>query len=111
MIEDIYRMIVELSDLGLQRKLWLNDNNNTGLMSSYVEFMCSLFDDFNFDDFIDNEASKMGLSNSAIFELNKLRHLLNNYDEKESDEDIINDSEWKKVVKQAKKVIREWNIT
>lgn len=108
-IESIYRMIIELSDLSLQRKLWLNENNDTGLISSYTELMCSLFDDFNFDDFIDNRASKIGLSNAAIFELNKLRELLNSYNEKDSDEEIINDPKWKKVVEQAKVVIQEWD--
>lgn len=108
-IENIYRIIVELADLRLQRKLWLNENHETGLISSYTELMCSLFDDFGFDEFVDNKASKIGLSNSIIFELNKLRQLLNNYNEKESDEEIINDSEWRQVVKQAKVVIRKWD--
>lgn len=111
MIENINRMIIELSDLSLQRKLWLNENNDTGLISSYTELMCSLFDDFSFDDFIDSRASKIGLSNSAIFELNKLRVLLNSYNEKGSDEEIIGDPEWKNVVEQAKTVIREWDKT
>lgn len=108
-IENIYRMVIELSDLNLQRKLWLNENNDTGLISSYIELMCSLFDDFSFDDFIDNRASKIGLSNSVIFELNKLRELLNNYTEKDLDEEIIDDPEWGNVVEQAKTVIREWD--
>ncbi|MBK7341176.1 MAG: hypothetical protein IPQ10_09945 [Saprospiraceae bacterium] len=71
--------------------------------------MSSLFDDFGFDDFIDNRATKVGLSNSLIFELNKLRELLNSYNEKESDEEIINDPEWKNIVEQAKMVIKEWD--
>lgn len=110
-IGSVYKMIIELSDLSLQRKLWLNENNDTGLISSYTELMCSLFDDFNFEDLIDNRASKIGLSNSVIFELNKLRELLNNYNEKDSDEEIISDPEWGKVVEQAKTVIREWDKT
>ncbi len=73
--------------------------------------MCSLFDDFTFDDFFDSRASKIGLSNSVIFELNKLRGLLNNYNEKDSDEEIIGDPEWGNVVEQAKRVIREWDKT
>lgn len=107
--QNIYNDIIELSDLSLQRKLWLNENNDTGLISSYVEVMCRLFDDSGLDDFIDNSSSKIGLANSVIFELNRLRELLNNYDEKESVEEIINDPEWKKIIKQAKVVIQEWN--
>jgi hypothetical protein len=107
--ENVYRIIVELASLSLQRKLWLNENNDTGLISSFYELMSSLFDDFGFDDFIDNRATKVGLSNSLIFELNKLRELLNSYNEKESDEEIINDPEWKNIVEQAKMVIKEWD--
>ncbi|MPL73358.1 hypothetical protein SDC9_19157 [bioreactor metagenome] len=107
--EHIYDKIVEISDIQLQRKLWLNQNNDLGLISSFVELMCSLFDDFHFDDFIDKTASEIGLSNSIIVELNKLRSYLNNYDEKKySDEEIINDSEWLKVVEQAKEVLKIW---
>lgn len=108
-IENIYRMIVELANLSLQRKMWLNEDNDTGLISSYTEFMCSLFDEFSFDDFIDNRVSEISLSNSAIFELNKLRNLLNNYKDKETDEEILSDPEWKKIVEQAKIVIKEWD--
>lgn len=104
----IYDRIIEISDIFLQRKIWLNKDNNTGLTSSYVELMCSLFDDFNFDNFIDNTASKIGLSDTVIFHLDKLRKLLNNYEEKESDEEIINDPEWKKIIEQAKIVVEEW---
>lgn len=108
-IEHIYRMIVELADLSLQRKLWLNENNDTGLISSYAELMSSLFDDFGFDDFVEKGATKLGLSNSLILELSKLRELLNNYEEKESDAEIISDPEWKKIVEQAEMVIQEWD--
>jgi hypothetical protein len=105
----IYIKIIELSDIGLQRKLWLNEKNDTGLISSYSELMSSLFDDFNFDDFVENGATKIGLPNSLIIELSKLRELLNEYDEKDSDAEIINDPEWKKIVEQAKIVIKEWD--
>jgi hypothetical protein len=108
-IENIYRMIVELASLSLQRKLWLNESNDTGLISSFYELMNSLFDDFGFDDFVDNRAVKMGLPISLIIELKKLRELLNSYIEKDSDEEIINDPEWKKIVEQAKIVIKEWD--
>jgi len=106
--EQIYDKIVEISDVQLQRKLWLNQNNDLGLISSYVELMCTLFDDLFFDNFVDKTASEIGLSNSIIVELNKLRSYLNNYDEKYSDEEIINDSEWLKVVEQAKEVLKKW---
>jgi hypothetical protein len=109
MTQHIYRLIGELADISLQRKLWLNENNDTGLMSSYSELMCSLFDDLGFDGFIDDEATKIGLSKGLIFKLSGLRASLNSYDEKDTDEGIISDPEWRKVVEQAKAVIEEWN--
>ncbi len=108
-ISYIYSRIIELSDLDLQKKLWLNENNDTGLTSSYVEVMCSLFDDFNFEDFIKKTAKEAGFSTLTINELESLRELLNNYNEKDSDEEIINDPKWKKIVEQAKIVVKVWN--
>lgn len=109
MIDNIYSKILELSDVKLQIKIWLNRNNDTGLISSYTEVMCSLFDDFNFDDFIDKTAPEIGISTSVVVELDKLRNLLNDYKKKESDRDIISDPEWGKIVEQAKMVIKRWN--
>jgi hypothetical protein len=51
-VKNVYDKILELSGLDLQRKLWLNENNDIGLISSYDEAMCSLFDDNNLDEFI-----------------------------------------------------------
>ncbi len=107
-IDAIYKRIIELSDLRMQRKLWLNENNNTGLVSSYNELICSLFDDLNFDIFVDDTAIKIGLSRSTVLELNTLRNLLENYVEKESSEKIIVDPEWIKIVEQAKIIIEKW---
>lgn len=107
--KNIYNDISELSDLSLQRKLWLNESNDTGLVSSYVEVMCRLFDDSGIDDFIDVTASKIGMSNELISKLNRLRVLLKGYKEKDSDEEIINDPEWEKIAEQAKIVIEEWD--
>lgn len=110
-IKNIYDDIIELSDLSLQKKLWLNESNDTGLISSYVEVMCRLFDDNDFDDFVGRTAVKIGLSVELISELNILSTLLKNYNEKESDAKIIMDPKWNQIVEQAKKVIKKWNKT
>lgn len=108
--KNIYEDILELSDLRMQRKLWLNESNHTGLISSYVELMCRLFDDNQFDDFIDNQASNIGLSKNQIIELDKLRGYLKNYIEKNTDSEIIDDPNWKKVVDQANFVTTIWKL-
>jgi len=105
--KNIFNDIIELSDLEKQKTYWLGKDPNH--VSSYVELMCRLFDDDNFDDFVDNTASQIGFSKKAILELIKLRELLNNYKEKETDREIIEDSEWKKIAIQAKVVIENWD--
>ena len=105
-IENTYRDILELSDFDIQKKSWLG--NDPHYSSSYVEIMCSLFDDNDFDNFID-ESEKLGLSYKLVNELNKLRELLNQYDEGDkTDEEIIEDPLWGLVVNQAKIVLDNW---
>ena len=98
-----------MSDLNLKRKLWLNENNDTGLTSSYVEINCRLFDDSYLDDFIDKKAIETAMSNDLILESDRLRILLNDYREKKNDQEIISDPRWLKVVNQAQIVIITWN--
>lgn len=105
-IKNIYLDILELSSIEKQKKYWLN--NDPENVSSYVEVMCRLFDDNNFDIFVDKTARQEGISEKVVFELGKLRQLLNDYEEKETDEAIINDPNWKIIIMQAKKVIEEW---
>lgn len=107
--QNIYNDLLELSDLGFQKKLWLNENNDTGLISSYTELMNRLFDDDDFDDFIDNHVSKIGVDSNMISKLNLLRHSLNRYEEKETDKEIINDPKWAELSSQARLIIEMWN--
>ena len=105
-IENTYRDILELSDLDKQKKSWLGNDPN--YVSSYVEIMCKLFDDDNFDIFIE-EYVKLGLSYKLVKELEKLRELLNQYEEgKKTDNEIIEDPLWALVVNQAKIVLNNW---
>ena len=105
-IENTYRDILELSDLDKQKKSWLGNDPN--YVSSYVEIMCKLFDDDNFDIFI-AESEKLELSSKLVNELKKLRELLNQYEEGDkTDKEIIEDPSWGLVVNQAKIVLNNW---
>ncbi|MGK6353527.1 hypothetical protein [Parapedobacter sp. DT-150] len=108
--KNIYQDILEISDISLQIKLWLNKDNSTGMISSFVELMNRLFDDNDFDAFIDNGAKRSGISSDVIYEMRKLRDLLNGYKEREDDEAIINDPKWLVIVQQAKNVISLWKV-
>ena len=73
-----------------------------------AELMCRLFDDNGLEDFVEYRAIQVVLSISTISELKKLIDLLNNYHEKESDDQIINDPDWEKICDQAKIVVSDW---
>lgn len=108
-IKNIYNDILEMSDLELQKKLWLNQNNDTGLISSYTELMCRLFDDNDIESFINKEAIEKGLPEKIIIEIRLLKRLLNSYNEKQSDQEILEDPEWHNIMEQAKMVLKVWN--
>ena len=103
---NIYNDIKELSDIHLQRKLWLNENNDTGYISSYIEAINRLFDDDNFDD---NSAFREGFSIDIINDFDKLRSLLNEYQEKDTEKEILNDPNWHVIVNFAKSIVKKWN--
>jgi hypothetical protein len=108
-VRNIYDDILEMSDLELQKKLWLNENNDSELISSYTELMCRLFDDNDIVGFINNIALEKGFTIKVLAEIKLLIDLLNSYKEKQSDREIIYDPEWHKVVEQAKVVLKVWN--
>lgn len=108
--ENIYEDLLELSDLNLQKKLWLRDGNDTGLISSYMELMNRLFDDDNFDLFIDKGARELGVEQTLILKLDQLRSLLNLYEEgTKTDSDILTDPQWSLISNHASLVVKIWN--
>ena len=105
----IYYWIKEASDIKQQKMHWLNVNNIDGGVSSYVELMCSLFDDLKFDDFVENTASTLGFSDELINSLRDFRDELRNYIAEDDDEAIIKDPNWQIVFKKAQNAIVVWN--
>lgn len=113
-LECIRDKMKELSSLDLQEKMWLNQNNDTGYISSYAELMCTLYDDINLELVLRKAMEKYGHSNNALNELYKLNSLLDNYEEPYTngcidDELVIKDSNWQVIVKQAQMVLANWN--
>jgi len=113
-LECIRDKMKELSSLDLQEKMWLNQNNDTGYISSYAELMCTLYDDINLELVLRKAMEKYGHSNNALNELYKLNSLLDNYEEPYTnghidDELVIKDSNWQVIVKQAQTVLANWN--
>lgn len=113
-LEYIRDRIEELSSVDLQEKMWLNQNNDTGRISSYAELMCSLYDDCFLELVLKKAMEKYGHSNNALNGLYKLSSLLNNYEEPYTnghidDELIIKDSNWQMIVKLAQTVLANWD--
>ena len=108
-IQNIYESLLELSDLNLQKEIWLNIESTKGLISSYAELMNRLFDDDSFDLFIDKRTLELGIGSNLIAQLNHLRSLLNHYNEKTTDAEIINDQNRIHISNHARLIIEIWN--
>jgi hypothetical protein len=107
----IYEVILEISSIELQKKMWLNIPQSN-LISSYGEAMTKLYNDHLFEEFVSSGASKMKFTTEMILKLRKLNDSLNNYEKigfnYQFDKDIINDKNWLVIVEQAKDIISDW---
>lgn len=110
-VKGIYDNIEETSSIKQQKMYWLNENNVDGYISSYIELMCTLFDDFDFDDFVKNTACHLGYPPKLIELLQKFRDAIKNYQAKDETDDraIIEDLNWHIVVEKARDTIKEWD--
>lgn len=99
--------IKELSDIDFQKKVWLNLNNNTNYISSYIELYNKLFDDDQIDDYY-RELKSKNKNGELVLQLDKLINMLNAYKEPEdyngNDICILEDPNWVLITEQAKVV-------
>lgn len=102
-IKNIYSCIKEISDENFQQKIWVNALGPE--VSSYTEIMCMLYDDFKFDEFIQNK-KELAIPEELFNLLVKLNDMINQYQEKDSDKEIINDPKWHEIVLLAKDIIK-----
>lgn len=100
-IQNIYSFIKEISDKDFQEKIWVKGLGPE--VSSYAELRCSLYDDFNFELFLESHL-KLNLPFNLYNDLLSLNSKLINYKEKGSDKEIIEDVKWLEIVECAKKV-------
>jgi len=102
------RRLVELSDIDMQKKLWLNIDNDTGLISSYSELFNSLLGDFDFDyeiKVLEDEDLKQNLTQLKVMleEYKEPNYYWN--DDGYDDNIILNDPNWQKIVLFAKEIV------
>lgn len=109
--KNLYGAINDISSLQTQKELWLGGNPN--YISSYVEVINTLYDDFDFERFIGVKWNNFGLSTELHDLLNELDNMLNLYVNKVdvglSDSEILHDSKWISITKKAQEVINQWN--
>lgn len=102
---NIFNSIEDISKIEWQKKVWLG--KDLRYVSSYDEIIMVLFDDFCFDDFISNDVfERLKLNKDLQKEMIQLKNMIDNYKRKVSEEEILNDPEWHKIVEQAQKIIQ-----
>ena len=98
--------INELTSLELQRKSWL-DKTNSNPHWSFVEFMCSYFDDLGIANNYENQLNKNWISKSEFEILKPWHELLDRYSVPTKDdydvEAILLDKEWQMIVMEGQK--------
>jgi hypothetical protein len=102
---NIYNSIKDFSDINKQKGVWLGSDINH--VSSFDEDVCLLFDSFCFDEFIE-EFNNETIDKNLLNELRLFRNSLNNYQRKDSDEEILSDELWLAVVNKAKGIVEIW---
>jgi hypothetical protein len=108
--EYIKKIIREIADEDYQRSTWISGKNPEE-MSTWDEFLCVLFDDYNFDDFIDGTFWKdAGLRKEQHSLLLSLRSSMNDASEQLGDEpdpeDVLLNLAWKEAIFMAKEFIK-----
>jgi hypothetical protein len=108
MLSNIYGVLKNLSDKEYQERVWLRGEGPE--VSSYEELINTLFDDFYFDELLEDN-NPYNISQALFDKLINLRLKLNNYNDKDSDGNIkeviqiLNDSEWIKIQKLSSEVL------
>lgn len=98
--------IQEFADDEAQRRLWL-DRNNTNPHFSFVEYMCSYFDDLDLSDGGYERALSEGLVSKeeagAVSEFHRLAHVYDSPTDDYDHETILADEKWADLVEAAKR--------
>jgi hypothetical protein len=101
-------MLKDLTNLDYQRKTWL-DPNNTNPYYSFVEFMCSYFDDLNITDGYDKLIGSDLVTRDEYESIKKWHKLLAEYNspnnEDYDNQAVLNDQKWLDILELGKESI------
>lgn len=93
----------ELTSLVLQQKSW-TDQSNTNPHWSFVEFMCSYFDDLSIDNNYENQLNQSWITKTEFEIISKWHCLLEEYKAPAHDYDleaILKDENWLSIVSEG----------
>ncbi|MEW5251794.1 SCO4402 family protein [Microbulbifer sp. 2201CG32-9] len=102
----IFSLIKEIADKEFQRKVWFEGDCEE--QSSFTEVVCALYDDYNFEDYLEFEAKKFN-STELVSELQKLNSKLNCFidtlDGNAFTEKFLTDKRWNSIQEEAQQII------
>ena len=107
-IEIIYCCLLDISDIEDQRKVWRGDFSPTRV-GDYIEYNCRLYDDFFFDNFIDDYLNVIEVSKDFKDKIELLRIKLDSFDGSEMKYNkILKHPQWIEISDIAKEVLKLW---
>jgi hypothetical protein len=104
----------ELTSFELQQKSWI-DKSNTNPHWSFVEFMCSYFDDLGIDNQYDYQLKENWITKNEFEIIQKWHKLLDNYESPTNDDydvvEILKDRKWQMIVEEGRNAKTELSKT
>jgi len=102
--------INELTSIELQRQSW-TDKRNSNPHWSFVEFMCSYFDDLGIDNNYENQLKQGWITKEEFDSISAWHQLLDKYDSPKKDdydvEAILTDEKWLMIIEEGEKAKNE----
>jgi len=99
----------DLTNLKYQKKTWL-DLNNTNPYYSFIEFMCSYFDDLDLSNGYENHIKSELVTKAEYEVISEWHRLLSEYESPDNDDHnnqaVLNDKNWLKIIDLGKKSIK-----
>ena len=100
----------ELTSIELQQKSWMN-KSNTNPHWSFVEFMCSYFDDLGIENQYEYQLKENWVTQNEFEIIQKWHDSLDKYDSPTNDDyevvEILKDKKWQMIIVEGKKATTE----
>ncbi len=98
---NLFNAIKDVSDIEMQKNAWNGKSPN--IVSSFSEIISILYDDFDFERYIEYYEKTDGES-ELLAQMKNLDKMIAEYNPLNSDELILSDPQWVEITKKAKSV-------